>query len=290
MSQTVLPTKCGRKESKGWCITINNPDSDCLTFDESKMEYMICAVEVGKEGTKHIQGYVYFLAKKRFTYVKKLWPTAHIEAANGKPVQNQAYCSKDGCFHEHGKLPAGAGARTDLEHVRDLIDSGATIESIRSEHYGSYIKYNGALRRDFEDRQPVRTWKTELHILWGPTGAGKSYFCAQGYPQAYWKSSGPWWDGYESHETVVLDEFVGWLPIHEMLRLADRYPLRVPVKGGFRNFVAKRIFVCSNDSWDEWWRAFVHPETKRDREQKKAFERRITSVRYLPSRESVEEK
>lgn len=267
-------------KARAYAITLNNPSGDCLGFDEDVMEYMICGLETGeKKKTPHIQGYVYFKSKKRFTYVKKLWPTAHIEVGRGKPVQNQTYCSKDGSFHEHGELPKGQGARTDLEHVRELVDAGASIQTVRSESYANFIRYQNAIVRDIECARPDRDWVTELHILWGETGTGKSRWCAENFPDAYWKPTGEWWEGYDGHETVVIDEFYGWLRLDLMLRIADRYPLRVQVKGSSRKFVAKSVYITSNKPWEEWWAFIQNPESASHERLKRAFARRITSVR-----------
>lgn len=271
------------KRCKAWCLTWNNPPGDCLGFT-ADMEFMICGLEKGeKEQTEHIQGYVYFKVGKRFTYVKRLWPLAHIEPAKGKPQANVEYCSKDGKWHDHGKMPKGQGARTDLEHVRELVDAGKGTEDIRSECYGTYIRYQNAVIRDVENHRADRGWPTELHILWGVTGTGKSRFCYENFPDAFWKVKGPWWDGYDGHETVIIDEFYGWLPVDEMLRLADRYPMRVQVKGATRKFVARRIYVTSNGPWTDWWSFFRAPESDTHERLKAAFQRRITSVTEFKS-------
>lgn len=236
------------------------------------MEYMICGFEKGdKEETPHIQGYVFFKKKKRLSFLKKLWPRGHFEVARGSPQQNYAYCSKDGLFHEHGTLPKGQGSRTDLARVKELVDSGASIDTIRSECYAPFIRYRKALIEDFEAHRPHRNWTTELHIHWGDTGTGKTTGLLTRFPDAYWKPWGDWWDQYEGQEVVIIDEFYGWLPLGMCLRLGCRAPLQVPVKGGFRKFTAKQVFFTSNVPWQQWWPAA--PSAKLA-----AFERRLVDV------------
>lgn len=214
---------------------------------------MICGVEVGAEGTKHIQGYVQLKKRTSLSALKKRWPRAHLEVARGKPEQNVEYCSKEGQSHEHGECLKGAGRRSDLDDIKALIDSGCKTDDIRERHFGSFIRYRKSIESDIEFKRKDRSWVTELEIIFGETGVGKSKYCFENYPDAYWKSRGEWWDGYEGQEVVIIDEFYGWLPFDLLLRLADRYPLRVPVKGGFRKFVAKKIIITSNTGHREWY-------------------------------------
>lgn len=39
-----------------------------------------------------------------------------------------------------------------------------------------------------------------------------------------------------------------------MLRLMDRYPLKVPTKGGFEEFRSTMIIITSNEPIDNWYK------------------------------------
>lgn len=240
-------------QAKNWCLTLNNPDKPCLDFNAETMNYMICGLEVGEQGTEHIQGYIQFKKPKRLAQVKKLYPRAHLEVARGKPCANVTYCSKESKWHDHGTLQPGAGTRNDLNAIKESIDAGSTWNELREVNYGACIRYSRSIKQDIEDCRPHRRWETKLYIHWGDTGTGKSRYCHENFPNAFWKSRGEWWDGYDGHEFVVIDEFYGWLPFDLMLRLCDRYPMLVPVKGGFKKFVAKEIHITSNKHWKDWW-------------------------------------
>lgn len=243
----------GKGNAKHWTLTLNNYREPCLGFNGDEMQYLICGLEIGEKGTKHIQGYVQFKKKKRFTAVQKLFPGAHLEVAKGNPEQNYKYCAKDGEFHEHGVIKGGSGTRTDLNAIKELVDSGSDRNVIRESNYNAYIRYNRQIIQDIEDRRTNRREPTSAYILMGETGVGKSRWCNATYPDAYWKTRGPWWDGYDGHETVIIDEFYGWLPFDFLLRLLDRYPLQVEVKGSHRKFVAKRVIFTTNTSWESWY-------------------------------------
>lgn len=96
--------------AKNWCFTINNYSTDDLqrledlgTRIQSDIQYLIIGKEVGEQGTPHLQCYVQFMRRLRFTQVKNfVGPRAHIQLARGTAGQNFVYCSKDGDFEEFG--------------------------------------------------------------------------------------------------------------------------------------------------------------------------------------------
>lgn len=271
--------------AKNWCLTINNPIEKglhdyCMGFNGETDEYMCCAHEVGEKGTHHIQGVLISKDRLRLSSLKKRWPGGHFEKMLGTPAEAVTYCKKDGNYHEHGVLPTTTqGRRSDLESVKQLVDEGK-FDLIREEHYGLFIRYRRAIVDDIDSYIVPRREPPRVYIYWGASGTGKSKACFDQCSDAYWKVKGNWWDGYRYQEDVVIDEFYGWLPIDFMLRLFDRYPLRVEVKGGFRQFVAKRIFVTSNVHWRDWW-ASIRPE------HVAAFERRITECREFTKQDAI---
>ena len=60
-----------------------------------------------------------------------------------------------------------------------------------------------------------------------------------------------WWDGYDGHTDIILDDFRGdYCKFAYLLKILDRYPLQVEVKGGMRQLRCRNIFITSD----------VHPE------------------------------
>lgn len=50
--------------------------------------------------------------------------------------------------------------------------------------------------------------------------------------------------GYDAHPCVILDDFrPEWCKLSFLLRLLDRYAMRVPFKGGFRQWKPVKIWI-----------------------------------------------
>lgn len=149
------------------------------------------------------------------------------------------------------------------------------------QHPESYIKYHRGIEKcfGFLSNRTKRDWKTEVIVYYGEPGTGKSRTAKEvadsrgGEP--FYKSRGEWWDGYKGEETIIIDDFYGWLKFDEMLRIMDRYPLSVPVKGGFVEFLGRLLIVTSNRAIGDWWSGQWFGD-----QQYKAIERRLTTYEY----------
>jgi len=262
-----------------WCFTLNNPfdsEGNRLVLEwPGDVVYSVYQLEKGKEGTQHYQGYVCMSTAASLTAMRNMVPKAHWEVCKGTHDQNKAYCTKaetrqDGPW-EAGKEPE-QGARNDLVAIKRKLDEDVPMDQIADEHFGSFLRYEKGFYAYKLLRAPERAWKTEVEVHWGVTSAGKSHYAKQ-LQGAFWKEHGQWWEGYDGHTDVVIDEFYGWLTPSFLLRLFDDTPMRVEVKGGSRAFVARRIIVTSNVPWENWWR----PEVQFSRD---AMRRRITKIVY----------
>jgi len=214
-------------------------------------------------------GFINFASKREWSTIKRIiGESAHIEPSKGNDQQNKEYCSKEGDFWEFG-VPSQQGSRTDLEGVVSTIRDAKRIRDVVDRHPTEFIKYSRGITQLFGylSKREVREWKTETFVYVGEPGTGKSRTAAEitktrGY-QVYYKTRGDWWDNYTGQEAVIIDDFYGWLKFDEVLRITDRYPLQVPIKGGFSEFLAKLVIFTSNKRCDEWWRKEWFGDTQR---------------------------
>lgn len=263
--------------SRSYVFTLNNYDkAEELSVQLIKCKYLLYGREVGESGTPHLQGLIYFENAISFNSIKKKIPRAHIEVT----IDNQAsivYCKKGGDFYEYGEPPT-PGKRTDIEEIREDLEAGATMRTvIQKARSMPSIKYAETYFKYFEK---PRNWKPTVTWFHGPTGSGKSRRafeeCEKLDDEETYvaMSTGRWFEGYDGHSKVIIDDMrKDFMKFHELLRLLDRYAMRVECKGGSRQFVAKHIYITS----------CYHPEELFEtREDVKQLTRRIDNILLIP--------
>lgn len=258
--------------------------------------------EIGESGTKHLQGLICFPKKQRFSQIKKYFTDiggtfakAHIETMRGTLIQAEAYIQKSDTTDPSnrevvtgGDRPSSQGSRTEMEQVIEGLKSGKRESEILSIDPEQYIKYSTGIKRAIQvrDKDLKRTWKTEVYWLYGPTGTGKSKYAHEisnylGYSK---NPTHNWWDLYEGEEDIIIDDYrTNMCTFSEILRLFDRYPLQLQVKGSSTNFRGKRIFITTpKHPYDTW--------VSRSSEDLEQLLRRITCVvRFSMNKEPFDE-
>ena len=258
-----------RQRSKRWCFTLNNPTEEETEFMQNLVEnmkdgsststngveltYMIYGIE--QVSTRHLQGYLELKNKTSLSTMKRLKKRAHWEKAKGTSKQASDYCKKDGDFYEGGSIMPGQGARSDLQAIKQKIEDGAHELDIADQHFEKWVVYRRSFQRYAALLEESRSWNTVVHVYWGKTGTGKTRFCMDQVMDSTFWSPGDykWFDGYSGQKIVIFDDYRGEYPLQQLLKLCDRYPMSVPVKGGFVEWKPKKIYITSNIHPNEWY-------------------------------------
>lgn len=259
---------------------------------ETEVRYVVAQVEQGNDtGREHVQGYVEFFAPKRYSWWKRAIGDAatHCESRRGSREQARSYCTKLesrlwGPF-EHGRWVAGGqGRRTDILSIKEAIDNGATPSDVADSYFKEWLRYDRAFDKYscyVYLRAGVRR-ALSIHVLWGPTGTGKTYRCHAASPGAHRlappvSQPGPvWWDGYNGQLAVIIDDYDGWIGYRSLLQWFDEYPVLLPVKGSFTPARYTVVYVTSNKRPEEW-----HPD-----QDFAPLQRRLTSVTHVVDRDT----
>lgn len=231
---------------RNFCYTLNNyTPEEYDNIKKVECRYHICAKEVGTSGTAHLQGYIEFDKAYRLNAVKKLFgtPRIHIEGKKGTSAQASDYCRKsDPEPFECGKLGGNQGMRTDI--IKMSTQPGAKLRDIALE--ASYVGLRHA-EKILSLHETKRNWPVTVVWFHGRTGTGKTRAAMQ-ICKDPWISGRDlkWWQGYDAHEEIILDDFrADFCKFHELLRILDRYPYTVEVKGGSRQLLSKIIIITS---------------------------------------------
>lgn len=238
--------------------------ADLLSND--RFSYIVFQKEIAPStGREHLQGYAELFVQTRFSLVKKQFGDGvHLEARKGSQKQAIKYCTKEASRCQEPKTsgePKKQGKRSDLLSVRDAVMEGKTDLELYEDDtcFAPMLKYRGGIREfrnmlRMKDRQIAGK---EVYVYWGAAGAGKTRKVWEDNPEEniFVKPAGKWFDGYHGQEVVLIDDFTGKddLEMGMLLKILDRYPMSVPVKGSFTYWGAKKIYITSNLSPDEWY-------------------------------------
>lgn len=273
-----------RKQLRAWCWTLfveDEKDYSGLLSDQDGLRYAVWQLEMSPSTQRlHLQGYAEFKSPTRISTLKRLLgESVHCEARKGTRDQAIQYCRKDesrvlgpwsvGCYDS-----VQQGKRTDLDRVADRILSGDSLYDVIEDHPVQYIRYRRGIEALVAHRMQRRAdeWReVTVCVYWGDTGTGKTRKAIDENASRFILDQGDrvWFDGYNGQDTLIIDDFYGWIKFGFLLRILDGHPLRLEIKGGHTYAFWRKVVITSNKPWDEWYSNISEA-------QKAALKRRIS--------------
>lgn len=256
-SPEVKPKGQGR-QSKYWTGVLNNyTEEELNSLTQLDCPELLIARETGKEGTPHLHLYLKLHKRQHLSYLKKLAERAHWEVVRSRPAAIE-YCEKDGDVVVKRLLTKPErptlGAAIDCMRSAGLAGVARDYPDQFVLHHRGLQALQYALAGTEPKRVPQVTW------IYGPTGSGKTRLAYEGLSQdniyiltaPNTRGGALWFDGYLNQDRVILDDFrPWWCKFDFLLRLLDRYPISVQVKGGFVRFNPAEIVITTPLSIEE---------------------------------------
>lgn len=265
----------GNTKSRKYQITFNNPEEHSVshesinsTMKELHWTYYCLCDEIGEAGTPHT--HLFFCCENavKFERVKKLFPSAHIEAARGSCQENRDYIRKEGkylssekketniidTFEEYGTMPLDRSAKSETvsEQVLEMIENGCSnAEIIKAfPSYATKISHLDKTRQTLLEEENKNTWRdVDVSYIFGETATGKTRYVMEkyGYSNVYkitnYKNP---FDGYAGQDVILFDEFRSSIPLSDMLQFLDGYPCLLPARFADKVACFTKVYIISN--------------------------------------------
>lgn len=292
-------TKAYRK----YQITINNPSEHGFTHDVIKAilsnlpncDYWCMSDEIGNNNTYHTHVYIAMKNPVEWDNMHKRFYGSHIENARGSHKENRDYIRKEGkwendpkhetkvegTFEESGELPPDDDKKTNQsEEVLKMIKEGCSNEEILNAYPSqmNHLKNIDATRQIYIKEQYKNEFRNlSVTYISGKTGVGKtrSVMDKYGYANVYRVTNykNPF-DGYNNEVVILFDEFRSDLPIKDMLKYLDGYPLMLPCRYNDKTACYTKVYVISNIPFEQ-----QYPNIQKDEpETFQAFKRRFDNI------------
>lgn len=256
------------EKHRHWCFTSYEID---IKPDLKLINYIVYGLEIcPSSGREHQQGYVEFSQAVTMENAQKKIgnPTCSVFLRQGTQEQASGYCKKGEQPHEewsamrtagpnyglnakvteHGTL-SNPGERTDLEDIRDMILQGKshTEEMLYS---GLIQNYQQIKFAETVTKYRKQEWRDAPYVewIWGEAGLGKTrpIWALEGLELYSVEPRCQWFDGYHGQHAVLFDDLNHQMDFKTLLRILDRYPMRLQTKGSFTQWCPKRIYITSD--------------------------------------------
>lgn len=273
------------RTNRHYCFTYWKLPENIKNYCEkiSKIEYfryIIAQLEISPTTKQtHIQGYIEFDRKTAIKKIQNVMPGIHVELRKGTREQAKAYCLKEesaiaGTLIEMGEFQTEQGKRNDIIFLKKQVKDGKNLAKIIIEDCISYQQIRIVEKLNEYTSKPRNPYHPpSIRWYWGATGTGKtrSVYNEFKMEDIYPSFSYKWWNGYYQQKVILIDDMrKDYAKFHILLKLLDRYPHIVEIKGGTTHINSQEIIITS---------AFHPRELYDTREDVEQLIRRITTIK-----------
>ena len=255
-----------KKTSRNFTFTIHKTtpkvlkDLDKVSSQLEHHSFIVYSLETAPTtGKKHIQGYIQLTNSRNYEWLWNYFNLSfnrslvkfHVEPARGSADDNITYISKETNPTMYG-TPKKPGERTDLLQVREhLKQNPKDLKRMILNDVSNYqaMKYAENLQKYlFEHRDPKNP--PVVYWIYGSAGTGKTKVVYDSFDDICNVSDFHWLGtGYTQNECFLLDDFrESDMSFQKLLKIIDRYPYTMPVKGSSVPLNSPYIIITSPKS------------------------------------------
>lgn len=245
----------GNPVSRSFCFTLNNyTEAECEIVKNLDASTNVVGFEVGPLcGTPHLQGVVVMRHSMRVKTFHSILPRAIAR----KTIDLEGaikYCRKDKNMLID-VVKDKQGKRSDLEKPIEILKSGGKMTDIALACPVSIVRHSKGLEKLQSLYLEIQGKKIRdsliCYLIVGETNIGKTHhvFTLHKPEEIYTltiERDMAWFDGYTGEPVLLIDDYDGQLPISMILRILDKYPMRVPTKGGSSYACWTTVYLTSN--------------------------------------------
>lgn len=248
------PRSSNTTKAKYWLLTI--PQQHFVPYPVPGFSYVKGQLEKGENsGYLHWQVLACAEQQCRLSAIKSIFGD-HAHAEPSRSTAANAYVWKEetrveGTQFEFGNRSYKRNDKKDwaaiLEHAKkgefELIPPDVQVRS-----FGTLQKISAHYARP-------KPGQRKAVLYWGDGGTGKTHKCYElAGMDCFPKDTGSmYWDGYRGQKNVVFDDFRGDISINYILRVCDKYPMNIPVKGTYVPLECEKVYFSSNIPIDQWY-------------------------------------
>lgn len=278
-SQKKLPS-IDRVRARGWMLTINAEKHTKNEIDAILGTVPTASVyseEAGSTtGYRHYQAFAYWEGKITGSRVRALFGDTHAEPAGKPAIACAAYCSKDRThlsgpywLGDYESVPGMMPTEAQTERKDRFRDAQQHIaEGWRYEDFinnAEWMRWGLNHKNAIQDLIAAHAYATcgthmrdtiSVDYIYGPSETGKSFSTYETYgfrdifvPDPS-NTSFPF-EGYQGQPVILLEEFRSSFKFDYMLKVLDRYPLLLNIKGSHTYACWTKVVITSNITLDE---------------------------------------
>lgn len=233
----------------------------------AKLRFFAYGEEITPTTNKeHRQAYAQAWKPMRLrAWLKCLPAGSYVDIMRGVFKENEGYCSKENELVKFGVEPNEDGVKKTTVEFKKAIDNGKRPLEVAEdeEMFPTYLQYRSGFEAYSNHiRKKAKQLDRDMpkvYVRVGRAGTGKTRWMDETFGLDGWvmapDNTGKWFDGCD-RDVILFDDVDrdSIMSLSLWKRLCDRYPMQVPIKGGFITWKPKVIVFTSNTPPTQWWK------------------------------------